>query len=249
MTKATLTQARAWLLELRALLNINESAQEADLAVRPIAASLIKSYDADVFRPESREAVSATLKFFREPDIRERLDAWRRLNAADAWELPLAAQTAPISAYGKWLYGRFLTAEGDRSAVRALDSARTSSPEDFDWMIRHDSRAAEIAVRHQWKPRPSMEELAAEWDDLDGILRLAGRVCDLPRTNVWEIRVQDRAINALFAAVKFNAPQHFRPMVDAMLARARGETVPVATPAVLALPSQNDALFGNLLGG
>ena len=76
MTKATLAQASAWLLAVRAKQDIRETARDAKLACHGIAASMIKTYDASAFTPDSSEYVSATLKWFREPDIRERLDAW-----------------------------------------------------------------------------------------------------------------------------------------------------------------------------
>jgi hypothetical protein len=105
MIKATFLQATAWLLDLRIAMGINESSKEARLAVRPIAASLIKDYGADVFRPESREHVAATLKWFREPDIRERLTAWCEANE-------IATRPTVIGTISDWLFETILEKEG-----------------------------------------------------------------------------------------------------------------------------------------
>lgn len=229
MTKATLAQASAWLLALRVPFANNETSTESKLVVRPIAASMIKTYDADAFRAESKEAVGATLKWFREPDIRERLDVWVRINAPETVQtLAPEAAAAPISDMGKWSYSRFLKAGDDSAAVRALDTLRDRDRSAFDWVVRHDHGAASHAVMRGWQPTPTREELARDWDDEDGIRGHARRVRSLPRSNRSEAMIQDQAMNTLLMAVKINAPQHFDALVDALRAYAEPESVPVA---------------------
>lgn len=238
MTRATLAQASAWLLLVRAQFDIKEDARDAKLAVRPIAASLIKTYDAAAFRDESREAVSATLKFFREPDIRERLDVWVRINAPETVEVmePEAA-IAPIEQTARWDYSRFLRATDDTTAIRALGALRTREPAGFDWVVRHDHAAAGYAVQRGWRPTPTDQELAGDWDDESGIRARARQVRALPRGTQFEASVQDRALHLLVFLVKTHAPQHF----DTLLDELRGEVVPVP------VAFSNDAsLFGEI---
>jgi hypothetical protein len=227
VTRATLAQASAWLLQLRATQNIAESALEAKLAVRPIAASMIKTYDADVFRSESREAVSATLKWFKEPDIRERLDVWVRINAPETVEMlhPDAA-IAPISETARWHFSHFLKASDETVAIRALGTLRSREGEAFDWIVRHDHMAASYAVQHGWKPTPTADELGTDWDDEPGIRAMARRIRAFPRTTQWEAMVQDQAMNTLLMTVGLHARQHFDAAVDEF--RSVAEPVPVA---------------------
>lgn len=227
MTRATLAQASAWLLQLRATQNISESALEAKLAVRPIAASLIKTYAADVFRAESREAVSATLRFFKEPDIRERLDVWVKINAPETVPtLPPEALAAPIGATGQWLYGRFLTAADEPAAIRALDTLRSREHGAFDWVVRNDHGAAGYAVRRGWEPAPTPDELRVDWNDEPTIRRMAARIRAMACPTPWSTLIRAEAIKALLMAVGLHARHHLDAAVEEL--RGEGDAIPVA---------------------
>lgn len=239
MTRATLAQASAWLLALRVPFASNESSTESKLIVRPIAASMLKSYDASAFRAESREAVAATLKFFREPDIRERLDVWVRINAPETVEVMAPeALVAPIEHSARWDYSRFLRAPDDTTAIRALGALRSREPVGFDWVVRNDHAAAGYAVQRGWRPTPTDTELASDWDDEVGIRAKARQVRALPRGTPFEAAVQDRALHLLVYLVKTHAPQHF----DLLLDELRGEVVPVP----VAFPPEV-TLYGEIL--
>jgi hypothetical protein len=77
MTKPTLPHARDWLLNVRSALNIAESAEEATVICTRAARLLSQDYTAEDLCFDSREHVSATLRFWNERDIRDRLDVWR----------------------------------------------------------------------------------------------------------------------------------------------------------------------------
>lgn len=240
MTRATLAQASAWLLAVRAQFDIKEEAKDAKLAVRGLAASMVKTYDAAAFTPESREAVSATLKFFREPDIRERLDAWVRINAPDAVEIlhPDAAM-APISEVARWHYSHMLSAKDEATAIRALDTLRSRESEAFDWVVRNDVAAAGWAVRHHWTPTPARNELAIDWDDEARIRDLAARIRTMPCATVWASRIREQAIASLLMTVGLHARQHLDAAVAELRSHAEVEQVAVAFP-------ENGSLFGSL---
>lgn len=230
MTRATLTQAMAWLLAVRAGLDIRESEKDARLACRALAASLIKSYEADAFGPDSREAVSATLKWFKEPDIRERLDVWVKVNTRPVQALPDAALAAPLTQQGKQLYGWFLTRPDDTAAIRALNLVRGTDCETFDWVARNDHAAASYAVRMGWTPTPTRDDLASEWDDPEGIERRFQRIAAAKRevsgtlgAMLWGV-----AYEALITAVRIHAPRHIHLVDPARL----NEPVPMAFPPV-----------------
>lgn len=76
MTKATLIQARQWLLKLAAPHASNVPEATITVIVSDMAEGMVASYTAQDFTTASRHAVSAGLKWFREADIRELLDAW-----------------------------------------------------------------------------------------------------------------------------------------------------------------------------
>jgi hypothetical protein len=227
VTRATLAQASAWLLAVRSQFDIKEEAKDAKLAVRGPAASLVKTYDASAFTPESREAVSATLKWFREPDIRERLDVWVRVNTPEPVEpLPPEALAAPISMTAKWQYARFLKATDDDHAVRALSALRGAwDHAAFDWIVRHDYAAAGLAVRQGWKPAPSRDELATEWNDLDWILAKARVIRSMTCPTPWSTMARAECLKVFLLCVGLHGRQH----LDAAVAELRStEPVPVA---------------------
>lgn len=249
MTRATLAQASAWLLSIAtAFQEFDQKSGESDkdclrrtkIRVMPIAASLAKNYGMEVFRPESRESVSAGLKWFREPDIRERLDAWVRINAPDAVEIlhPDAAM-APISEVARWHYSHMLSAKDEATAVRALDTLRSREHEAFDWVVRNDVAAAGWAVRHRWGPTPARNELAIDWDDEARIRDLAARIRTMPCATVWASRIREQAIASLLMTVGLHARQHLDAAVAELRSHAEVEQVAVAFP-------ENGSLFGGI---
>lgn len=222
MTKPTLAQVSAWLLAVRSQFDIKEKSTDAKLACQGYAASMIQAYDANAFTPESREAVSETLKFFRLPDIRERLDSWVRINAPETEQLlaPEAA-IAPISPEGRWFYSHMLKAPDETAAVRALGTLRSRDQAGFDWVVKTDHTAAGYAVQHGWKPSSTREDIQASYDDEAAIVRTIRKIqAPLPDGRYWtqahEMMASYRRIVAL------NAPQHLHLFTE------RDGPVPVA---------------------
>lgn len=237
MTRPTLAQASAWLLAVRSQFDIKEDARDAKLAVRGIAASFIKTYDASALTAESRESVSATLKWFKEPDIRERLDVWVRVNAPETVEvLAPEAAVAPISGTGRWHYSHFLKASSEDAAILALDTLRSREQAAFDWVVRHDHAAAGYAVMRHWKPTPTAEELATDWNDEDCIRELVGRLRTMGCETVWASEVRQIALASFLMAVGLHARQHLDMAIDEL--RSTG---PVAVAFVEDVP-----LFGEI---
>lgn len=183
MTKATLAQARHWLLQLgtgQPEFN-GKNPKETELVIRPLAASLIKTYEADVFCEGSRESVSTTLKWFREADIRERLDTWCSLNIRDAMALPIEAETAPFDREGKFWVASFYNAKTDTAAERALDLIQSKHQPVYRWLTNKEDRAANIAVTRRWFADPTRDDLADEWDDEAAIRAMARKIIVMMR--------------------------------------------------------------------
>jgi hypothetical protein len=230
MTKATLAQADRWLLAVRVPFNIKEDAKEARLVVRPIAASMIKAYDAEVFCEASREAVSATLKFFREPDIRERLDAWISINIAAPFALPLEAEEAPVSREAKWWLAHWFRADSDAKAERALDLIRDKSEEAFGYLMKASMRAAEIAVWRKW-PVPGQRY---DWTEAE-VREAAHKAVSLRggQTRLAHC-LASTALMALAHSIKINAPQHQDALLDELRWIAAGQPTEAAKPVPVA---------------
>lgn len=232
--KATQTAVRVWLLELMARQK-PQSKKDADNAVRMALPIFAHRFPAAAFCASAQDAIVSTEPYWNEAKVSLALEQWCRLNLASAdtsdERLPEIAVAAPISRHGKWLYGQFLLAEHDGAAVRAIDSLRyTEWGHDFDWVVRNDPGAAAIAVRRGWRPTPTAAELAADWDDLSGILDHARRVAGDPRMLALLVRL-----------VHQHAP-HF----DADLAEAIAPPVVVMPVEIIPPPptSSRLGLFG-----
>lgn len=221
-----MAHARDWLLAVRVGLSIPESAEEASAICTASARLLAQDYSKEDLCFASRDTVAATLKWWNEKDIRERLDTWIKVNAPAVEALPAEALAAPIGNTGKWLFARFLRATDDATAIRALDSMRGREQPAFDWVVRNNHAAAGYAVQRGWKPTPTAEGLAADWDDEAAIRRLARRIREFPRTTQWEATIQERAMSTLMMLVGMHARQHFDAAVDEF--RSFAEPVPVA---------------------
>lgn len=244
MTKATLAQATYWLAAVGVPHMNNVEKPTAKVIIRPMAASLIKDYGAEVFCEGSREAVSATLRFFKEPDIRERLDVWCRINIQDVHALPQEAEDAPVSREIKLWLAMFYRADTDDKAERALDVIRGHSEDAFGWLVENDTRAASAAVWRKWVT-PARTSLAAEWDDPAMIQEMARKLCTLPRgPSRVQARIFDIGLAALVQAIKVNAPQHGEALFAELHWIASGgraaETVTVPPP----LPEITTGMFG-----
>lgn len=261
MTKATLPQARNWLLKLAVPFFQNVPEVTTELTVRPIAASMIKTYDASVFRDESREAVAMTLKWFREPDIRERLDSWVRINAPDGGvDLPPEAMEAPFGTVGKlWIKGFVLSANEEQASVR-LGTIREKAPEVFAYLARVNHQAANIVVINNW-PIRTRADLAAEWDDEERVRKAARTLMaafpDLRNTRMTFVTgdsaKNDRfaliCLNALTAAVLSNASHHGPALADELGQYHLGAPIdvpPAPIPVAFAPPPDDigAVLFG-----
>lgn len=238
MTRPTLGQASAWLLAVRSQFDIREEPRDAKLAVRGIAASFVKTYDASALTAESQEAVSATLKWFKEPDIRERLDVWVRVNAPETVEvLHPEAATAPIGETARWHYSHFLKAADEPTAIRALDTLRSREQAAFDWIVRHDHGAAGYAVMRHWDVTPTTDELTTDWDDEAQVRAFAGRLRTMGYDTVWASRIREQAIASFLMTVGL----HAHHLLDVAVNELRS-TAPVEVAFV-----EPVTLFGEIL--
>ena len=240
MTKATLAQADRWLLTVRVPFGIKEDAKEARLVVRPIAASMIKVYDAEVFCEASREAVSATLKFFREPDIRERLDAWVSINISTTFALPPEAEEAPVSREAKWWLAHWFRADSDAKAERALDLIRDKSDEAFGYLMKASMRAAEIAVWRKW-PIPGQRY---DWTEAE-VREAAHKAVSLRgQESRLAHHVASTVLMALAHSIKLNAPQHCDALLDELRWIAAGQPTGPSDPVPVAFVAPETVAIG-----
>jgi hypothetical protein len=163
------------------------------------------------------------------------LEAWQSANSPQSTvALPVEAETAPVSAEAKQWLAHWYRATEDEQCARALDLIRARSEEAFAYLMRVDTRAADIAVWRKWAP-PARETLMADWDDEAAIRRHVRKLVALPRgpsrlqAGLWNI-----AFNTLVQAVKVNAPRHADALLDELRWIASGglaaevEPIPVA---------------------
>lgn len=232
MTKPLQSDVMLWLTDLakgRPEFN-GKSVKETYAELRPIAASLRNGYDAMAFREASRQAVAATLKWWREADIRERLDTWVKINLTVTVAWPPEVEGALVSQQARhWLAG-FYRAGDEAGQVRVLDLIRGKSEEAYSWLLRHEPRAAEIAVWRHWTGPRTPQDLRDEWDDLAGIQSLAKRIRALPRDTCLQATLQDICLTSFTHQVASYAPQHFEAMKQAFRIEPQAP-VPVAFPA------------------
>jgi hypothetical protein len=148
----------------------NDSADEADAKTQIMAPSLSQSYPLAAFNEESANYVLIDLEWFREADIRQRLNRWRQQHLPESDALPEAAATAPVDIDGRNWIARWLRVEPtDRGAAATLTLVRRYHPAAFAHLLKTDIRAAEMAVRLGWASDSS--DRAAEWSDPETVRR------------------------------------------------------------------------------
>lgn len=169
MKHATNKEVRTWLLLVMARLpsNIIGDEREAEAKVQMMAPGLAQSYPQATFTEASLNYVLADLQWFREADVRVRLDHWRKIYLPDLSSLPDAAAQAPLDDNGKNWVARWLRCQTDREALASLELIRAYHISAFAWLLRTDTRAASLAVTHGWRDPASnsIEALQAEWSD------------------------------------------------------------------------------------
>jgi hypothetical protein len=169
MKRATTKEVRTWLLMVMARMPATSvgDEREAEAIVQMMAPGLRDSYPQAAFTEASLQSVCADLQWFREADVRERLDRWRKVNLPDASTLPDEAAKAPVDEDGRNWIARWLRATTDKDAATYLSLIQAHHKPAFAWLLRTDTRAAGIAVRRGW-PDPNantLESLQAEWRD------------------------------------------------------------------------------------
>jgi hypothetical protein len=169
MKRATTKEVRTWLLLIMARLpgNIIGDEHEAEAKVQMMAPGLANSYPQPAFTEASLNFVLADLQWFREADVRTRLDRWRKTYLPDLSTLPDAAAQAPLDDEGRNWVARWLRCDTDRHAVASLGLIRAYHQPAFAWLLQTDVRAASFAIRRGWRDPEanSFESLQAEWGD------------------------------------------------------------------------------------
>lgn len=230
MAKATQKQVHAWILLVMSRQAANMSATEAETQAKLSRAAFAARFPADCFCAASVDHVCATERYWNEAKVTQALEAWQSANAPRS-TMPPEAENAPVSNEAKHWLAHWFRAETDPAADRALDLIRTRSDEAFGYLMVHDHRAASVAVWKHWPVPRTPIELAAEWDDEDGIRRLARRIAtEAPArgqgTNGFSYR--SFLLETLARTVKLHAPQHGPAMFEELRwIAAGGAAVPV----------------------
>lgn len=232
MTKPRMSDVLLWLADLATGRQefAHKDKKEVYRELRPMAASLVKAYDVEAFQTDSREAVAATLKWWREADIRERLDTWVSINIQSRHALPPEAEAALVSQEGKHWVALFYRAKDDARQVRALDLIRAHSDEAYGWLLRTEPRAADIAVWKRWDTPRHGDALAAEWSDEDDVRTMARKIALQASTRFG---YRDFLMITFARVIRVHAPQHGRAMLDEW-----NKLVTLEPAPVVALPSR-----------
>lgn len=217
MKKATPKETRIWLLVLMARLpsNVVGDEREAEAKVQLMAPGLSQSYPQAAFTEASANYVMIDLEWFREADIRVRLDRWRKIYLPDFSTLPDIAAKAPLDEDGKNWIARWLRSQ----TPATLGLIRSYHMPAYVWLMRTDVEAASIAVRQGW-PDPNdtaPRNLEAEWGDPHTVER-ALRSCyghhnDGRDSNPTPAQITESLRTLSWLVEKF-AP-HNLPMVEA----------------------------------
>jgi hypothetical protein len=265
VTKATKKETRAWMLRLmarQAPRPVNDI--EADVALS--VASFAAKFPADAFCAASVDHVAGLEKWWNEATVMRRLQEWCDANNATPSNLPIEAEEAPVGRSAKLWLAHYYRAENDAHATRALDlihSRLTMSAdcqEAWTYLTEHDNRAALIALYRRWLV-PSRTDLAADWDDEEGIRRKVRQIAEIGALGERTKQVSERMVNwiqpigpmlimMLVHCVKRHAAQHAGALADELRTfRQNPEAQSVAAEAMKPVPVAfpNDPL--DLLGG
>lgn len=169
MKKPSTKEVRTWLLWVMARLPGAESEQEVEAKVQMMAGGLANSYPLAAFTEQSAGFVLIDLQWFREADIRQRLDRWRKTYLPDVSMLPEEAEKAPLDRDGKNWIAHWLKVQSDQDANAALGLIRAQHVGAFGFLLQTDVRAASIAIKRGW-PDPKRYDrasLESEWGDPD----------------------------------------------------------------------------------
>lgn len=250
MSRPTKKHVTDWLTMVMARVQKQGTQEEADKTALFFAPAFIAKYQAADLDQNSLNAVGGAVKYFNQANVEEALDAHlatRRATEAGARALPPEAARAPVGDEAKQWLAFYYGAMDDATSIRRLDLIRSQSAQAFGYLTSVDSFAASVAVRRGWYV-PTQTNLAAEWDDEEGIRRLVQSIVTQGREgSVREVRPIEGfrsigqalvlkstgmvVLGALIQAVKVNAPQHAWVVVDELKYIKNGEPVDVAFPA------------------
>lgn len=251
MTKPTQKAVKLWMLGVMAKQNMfasrsqEENKKDTDFAINASLMAFLDRYPREAFTSASMDAVCATEAYWSEAKVVKALDVWWSQNDPNgSMALPAEAESAPVSKDAKQWLAAWYRAKDDEASERALDLIRGQSREAFDYLVREEFRAANIAVMRHWT-MPTRSDLAYEWDDPDGIEDKFQTIrAEIQRHGgVWSMRFTGIAYVALIMTVKIHAPQHLW-MVDPKRLREQepqaGPIVSVPAPVVARPPGLFD---------
>ena len=152
MAKATKKQARTWALGLIARQGVSLSVDEIEVQLGLSLPALIARFPAEAFCASSLDHVAGIVRYWNEARVVEALTEWARANNAETCVYGPEAEAAPFGLAGKWWIDRFYRKSDDRAVEIHLGMMRTYCPEAFHYMLRHDSRAMNIATWKDWLP-------------------------------------------------------------------------------------------------
>lgn len=152
MVKATKKQVRVWCLGLLAKQAISLSVDEVEAQLALSIPALAVKFPAEAFCSASLDHVAGTVRYWNEARVIESLTDWSRANNAEVCLYGPEADAAPFGLTGKWWIDRFYRKTDDRSAEVHLGMMRSYCPEAFHYLLKHDTRALDVATWKGWIP-------------------------------------------------------------------------------------------------
>jgi hypothetical protein len=236
MIKATRKQVRVWMLGVLAKQGTARSVDETERVIALALPTLQVRFPAEAFCQTSMDAAVAANLTWNEAGIIRALEGWRAENAAKGFRLPDEVTSAPVSPQARqWLVGWYKPLD-EAGAERELALIRDKCPEAYAYLVRIDTRAAEIATWRRWHVPLSEADLAVDWDDEAAIRAKARAVA----ANPW---MRGPLLKWLATCVRLHAPQHGPALFDELNAIAHPEPIEPPPPALPA-PS-GGGLYGD----
>ena len=150
MAKATKKHVRVWCLGLLAKQAVSLSVDEVEAQLALSIPALMVKFPAEAFCSASLDHVAGIVRYWNEARVVEALTDWSRANNAEVSLYGPEAEAAPFGLTGKWWIDRFYRKTNDHAVEVHLGMMRSYCPEAFHYMLRHDSRALDVATWKGW---------------------------------------------------------------------------------------------------